>query len=313
MSKTNGAKNTVTEFQFYAPKEKQTFGQFFYNDKDGTYFGRTPKSWGQLLLFYAIFYIVLAALFTICMQGLFSSLTDNEPTWKLDRSLIGTNPGLGFRPISEETERGSVIQFDTKKPDEGKYWIDLLNDFLKNYDRVGSKNSKFCSFNQTHSPQDVCDVDVSQFGPCSPKNEFGYRNSSPCVFLKLNKIFNWKPDYFDNPNELPISMPESLKKYIAERKETERQLIWVSCNGTNAKDQEDFSPVKYYPAQGFPAYFYPYRNQDGYVSPLVAVQFEKLKFKSFVNVECRAWAKNIIYNGSNRDRMGSVSFQLFVD
>lgn len=83
------------------------------------------------MTFYAIFYIVLAALFTICMQGLFSTLPENEPKWKLERSLIGTNPGLGFRPLSEETERGSVIQFDSEKPKEGEYWIGLLNDFMK--------------------------------------------------------------------------------------------------------------------------------------------------------------------------------------
>lgn len=49
MSKSNGGKTTYvpTEFQFYSPKEKQSLGQFIYNSKDGTYFGRTPKSWGK--------------------------------------------------------------------------------------------------------------------------------------------------------------------------------------------------------------------------------------------------------------------------
>lgn len=65
------------------------------------------------------------------MQGLFSTLKDNEPRWKLEDSLIGTNPGLGFRPISEQTERGSVIHFDTKKNGEKDYWINLLNSFIK--------------------------------------------------------------------------------------------------------------------------------------------------------------------------------------
>lgn len=65
------------------------------------------------------------------MEGLFSTLNDKEPKWKLDQSLIGTNPGLGFRPLSDETERGSVIQFDTKKNAEKKYWIDLLDDYMK--------------------------------------------------------------------------------------------------------------------------------------------------------------------------------------
>lgn len=65
------------------------------------------------------------------MQGLFRTLSDSEPKWKLDRSIIGTNPGLGYRPQSEkETERGSIIQFDSKKNAEKAFWIDLLNEYL---------------------------------------------------------------------------------------------------------------------------------------------------------------------------------------
>lgn len=71
--------------------------------------------------------------------------------------------------------------------------------------------------------------------------------------------------------------------------------------------------INYYPSRGFPAYYYPYLNQKGYMSPLIAVQFEKVPAHKLVNVECRAWAKNIEYSGSNRDRKGSVVFQLFMD
>ncbi|XP_037828599.1 sodium/potassium-transporting ATPase subunit beta-1 [Lucilia sericata] len=313
MSKSNGGKTTYvpTEFQFYAPKEKQSIGQFIYNSKDGTYFGRTPKSWGQLMLFYGIFYIVLAGLFTICMEGLFSTLHDNEPKWKLDESLIGTNPGMGFRPLSEETERGSVIQFDTKKNAEKKYWIDLLDEYMKDYNETHV--GKSCSFNQTHNPEDVCMVDIKEFGGCSPQKAYGYNNTRPCVFLKLNKIFKWVPEFYDDPKDLPETMPVQLKKHIEDVDPLSRQQIWVSCDGTNAEDKENLGEVKYYPSQGFPAYYYPFLNQPGYLSPLIAVQFEKLPLNKMVNIECRAWAKNIIYSGSVRDRKGSVTFQIFID
>ncbi|TMW50940.1 hypothetical protein DOY81_004013 [Sarcophaga bullata] len=314
MSKSNGGKTpyTPTEFQFYAPKEKQSLGTFIYNSKDGTYFGRTPKSWGQLFLFYMIFYTILAGLFTICMQGLFSTLNDREPRWKLHDSLIGTNPGLGFRPISEETERGSVIEFDTKKDGEKKYWIDLLDDYIKAYNE-STHSGKLCSFNQTHDSKDVCNVDINQFGPCSPKNSYGYNNNRPCVFLKLNKIFNWVPEYYDDLAELPDDMPVELKQHISSVQPWERQQIWVSCNGTNAEDKESLGEVKYFPTQGFPAYYYPYMNQPGYLSPLIAVQFQKLPNAKMMNIECRAWARNIIYSGSVRDRKGSVTFQIYID
>ena len=75
-------------------------------------------------------------------------------------------------------------------------------------------SGKLCSFNQTHNANDVCNVDINQFGPCSPKNSYGYNNNRPCVFLKLNKIFNWVPEYYDDIKELPDNMPNELKEHI---------------------------------------------------------------------------------------------------
>ncbi|XP_013099809.1 sodium/potassium-transporting ATPase subunit beta-1 [Stomoxys calcitrans] len=310
MSKTNGAKSVVTEFQFYAPKEKQSFGQFFYNSNDGTYMGRTPKSWGQLLTFYAIFYIVLAGLFAICMRTLLGTLDDREPKWQLERSLIGTNPGMGFRPLSDDTARGSLIQFDITKNEEKQYWINLMDEFMKDYKDTVPSNKTTCSFSER---KDVCSVNIEQLGNCSPSHSYGYNNSKPCVFLKLNKIYNWLPEYYDNPAELPEDMPQQLKEHIAKVPANERQQVWVTCDGLNALDKEKFGSVQYYPSQGFPSYYYPFTNQEGYLSPLIAVQFEKLPLDQMIAIECRAWAKNIEYVGSARDRQGSVTFQLYLD
>lgn len=44
-------------------------------------------------MFYTIFYGVLAALVAICMWVFFQTLDPRIPKWKLDKSLIGTNPG----------------------------------------------------------------------------------------------------------------------------------------------------------------------------------------------------------------------------
>lgn len=35
--------------------------------------------------------------------------------------------------------------------------------------------------------------------------------------------------------------------------------------------------------------------------------------KRSINVECRVWAKNVIYRGGMRDRQGSVNFILLID
>ncbi|XP_017000148.2 sodium/potassium-transporting ATPase subunit beta-1 [Drosophila takahashii] len=309
MSKNNG-KGGKGEFEFPQPAKKQTFSQMIYDPQDGTFFGRTGKNWSQLLLFYTIFYIVLAALFTICMQGLLSTISDDEPKWKLHDSLIGTNPGLGFRPLSEQTERGSVISFDGKKDAESDYWIGLIDDFLRDYNHTEGREMKHCSFGQKNELTDVCVVNTELFGSCSKANNYGYKTNQPCIFLKLNRIYGWEPEVFEEEQK---GMPDDLKKVINETKKEERKQIWVSCNGHMGKDKEHFENIKYFPTQGFPTYYYPYLKQDSYLSPLVAVQFNSPPKGQMLDVECRAWAKNIHYSGSARDRMGSVTFQIIVD
>ncbi|XP_051859185.1 sodium/potassium-transporting ATPase subunit beta-1 isoform X2 [Drosophila albomicans] len=268
------------------------------------------RTFGQLFLFYVIFYIILAILFAICMQGLLASVDDYKPKWQLEESLIGTNPGLGFRPLSEQTERGSVIEFDNKKPAEIEYWTGLLDDFLKDYKQTEGRKMKHCDYNQSRNPNDVCVVDENQFGPCSSANGYGYRVGKPCIFLKLNKIYGWVPEIYDTP---ALNMPDDLQHLFNQTSEVERQKIWISCNGHYGKDKEQFQNISYYPSQGIPTYYYPYLNQPGYLSPIVAVQFNSPPIGSMLDVECRAWAKNIIYSGSIRDRMGSVTFQFLMD
>lgn len=46
--------------------------------------------------------------------------------------------------------------------------------------------------------------------------------------------------------------------------------------------------IQYIPQQGFPAYYYPYTNQKGYLAPFVAVKFNGLKSKF------NPWINNIL-------------------
>lgn len=79
----------------------------------------------------------------------------------------------------------------------------------------------------------------------------------------------------------------------------------------NPADQDNLGPVNYYPEGGFPYKFYPYMNQEGYVSPVVMVQFKKPKRHSLLMVECRVYAKNIKYDKMALD--GAVHFELMID
>lgn len=116
--------------------------------------------------------------------------------------------------------------------------------------------------------------------------------------------------------------------------------VWLSCEGENPADIENVGPIEYYPRQGFPGYYFPYENSEGYLSPLVAIHFTKptrkwtssyrrhlfstpsiwkWDFTHFawfsggiiINVECKAWAYNIKHD--RKERTGSVHFELMID
>ncbi|XP_055382105.1 sodium/potassium-transporting ATPase subunit beta-1 [Condylostylus longicornis] len=312
-----GNTTTTYEFQFPQPKEKVPFKHFLYNPKDGTCLGRTASSWAKILIFYAIFYAVLAALFAICLQILFKTISDHEPKYKLGDSLIGENPGMGYRPLSEETERGSIIKLNIQNPKESEYWIELLDDFLEQYKNKthlpnGGLNQQHCDFNTKVAEGKSCSVDIDNFGPCSPKQHYGYKNQKPCVFLKLNKIYGWEPSYYDAA-DLPSEMSKDLAEHIKSLPLSQQKQIWISCKGQHSVDNELIKNISYYPTRGFPSFYYPYKNVPDYLSPLVAIQIEPATYNQLISIECRAWARNIIYSGSIRDRMGSVTFQINID
>lgn len=134
----------------------------------------------------------------------------------------------------------------------------------------------------------VCKVDTKNaFGPCNKNNNYGFLEKKPCIFLKLNKIFSWLPEYYDK-NDLPDKMPQDLKEHI--KTANTKKLVWVSCEGEDPADKEHIGEVKYYTSQGFNGFngnFYPFEKQDGYKQPLVAVQFanatsELIKTANFI-------------------------------
>lgn len=309
--------NGVYEFPYFKPPEKSTWETFrdtLYNHSNGTVLGRTAKSWAQILIFYTIFYTCLAGLVAICLQGLMALLNENSPMYQQGESLIGSNPGLGFRPISNITEEGSLIWYNATNATSVNKWTTLTSEFLEPYlnESLGG-NVESCDFDKPASPGKVCKIDVNSFGPCGPQTGYGFNTSSPCVFLKLNRIFGWEPDYF-NKNNLPSDMPENLATYIKSVNNTEElKQVWISCIGAHPADKEHLRGFEFYPTKGFPGYYYPYTNLPGYLSPLVAVQIVEPTPNVVINMECRAWAKNIHYSGRNNLREGSVQFQIMRD
>ena len=87
------------------------------------------------------------------------------------------------------------------------------------------QNVKNCDFRHFPKHGEVCLVDYKSFGICNNKNHFNYHKSGPCIFLKLNRIYGWVPEYYNDTNELPINMPKQLRDYIHNVSAVDRDMV----------------------------------------------------------------------------------------
>jgi hypothetical protein len=74
------------------------------------------------------------------MKGLMYTIDTDAPKWKLDSSLIGTNPGLGFRPIAEDVDQGSLIWYESTNKRHVNYWVNRVDKFLESKFKVFPRN-----------------------------------------------------------------------------------------------------------------------------------------------------------------------------
>lgn len=307
-------KKNATEFYTPPPQlsKKESLKLFFYDKEKGEVMGRTGSSWAKVGLFYLIFYAALAAFFAVMLVIFYQTLNHFEPRWKLDSSLIGTNPGLGFRPMPDDKNvESTLIWFQHGSQGNWHPWKNRLQEFLEPYEdgRQFGQSIQQCTFNNPPQPDKVCQFDIKTLGEnCTKERHFGYDQGHPCILIKINKIFDWVPVAFNGSN-MPDDMPLTLKKEI--ERNTDGPKVWLSCEGENPADRENIGPVVYTPSQGFPTYYYPYKNTPNYLSPIVMVQLLKPAPGVLINIECRAWAQNIEHN--RMERRGSVHFELLMD
>lgn len=327
--------------QYHLPPPKlsrwETFQKFMWNSERREFMGRTAEMWVKVLVFYMIFYSALAAFFVIFMFMFLQTVEDREPKWKLDVGLIGKNPGLGFRPEPPTKNIESVlIWMKVNKAGDTphvsvRFYTDSLNAYLKEYENIQTTGKDVdapsnCQFGQTrdnpdkYCPFDISDARKNELGPCNVASDnYGYSAGTPCVLVKMNKIYNWMPNCYANEGQVPWMVKAALKydkdnpNNMADNqnKYFDRSMVFLTCVGENPADEENMGPVRYYPRPGYPHYYYPYTNQNGYKAPFVFVHFTNPKRGVLINVECKVWAKNLEH--SRQERHASVHFEILVD
>ncbi|CAG5048122.1 unnamed protein product [Parnassius apollo] len=310
--------NGVVSYSRRPPKRPllQKIRYAIWNPEERTFLGRTGRRWGVIGLIYLVMYICIIIFFSICMCGLLATMDERIPYFTLADSIIGDNPGMGHRPLI--FEEGALIWYHADNDTQVQKYVANIDQFLAPYNNKSllvkkGANQRNCG--DVKPPRaEVCAFNTTQLGPCSKANNYGYPARTPCLIIKLNKIFDWNPNFYDDPDELPHEMPLEIKNYInTTTKPQERRKVWVSCKGERPADVEALGPLKYWPYPGLPETYFPYDNTPGYLSPLVAVQLLKPTLHQIINIRCRAWARNIQFTESLKERLGSTHLEIMID
>ncbi|XP_055343783.1 sodium/potassium-transporting ATPase subunit beta-2-like [Paramacrobiotus metropolitanus] len=301
-----------------APSKMRDFLNFLYDKSTGKVLGRTGKSWLQITVFYLIFYGVLAAFFAVLLVLFLQTLDTTQPKWVKEQGIIGNKPGMGFRPTPPDTGSSLIwVKTTSGQPTETtQKYIDSLNEYLLAYDANSATHSDGSNIDCTNRRPDektkvVCRYPLEKLGPCTKENNYGYKHGQPCVLLKLNKIFGWVPEPYNATDIANKNYPEDLQRYVEKQKITLKpDQLYYTCSGQDSVDKENIGPIRIHP-ESFSPNFFPYENRPNYLTPVAMVEFLNPQQGVVINVECKAWAKNIEH--SRTDKLGQVNFELMVD
>ncbi|XP_059177861.1 sodium/potassium-transporting ATPase subunit beta-2-like [Physella acuta] len=293
--------------------QRETFGDriaqtklWLYNPEDGTVMGRTPVGWVIYIVCIFVFLCCLLAMSSV-FCGIFYWVIDwNNPTLQGASSILQT-PGMSFRP--QPFIGTTLVRFVKGDITTYAHHLDHIEAYIQYYEnalQVGDRY-KDCSEirkRRTEELDKVCVFDpIVLGGDCVKQQNYGFDDGQPCILLKLNRVFGWIPEEFT---------AETVPALIKEKWDAnDPWWIHVRCDGDDDATRENMGDLSYFPQQGFHFKYFPFRNQQGYRSPLMFLRFENPQPGVLLMMTCRAFAKNIIHN--HVEQVGQVHFEVIVD
>lgn len=266
---------------------------------------RSTSSWLKLSAFYAVLWATTIAFWIVYMTIFQQTLDERIPSLTLSDSTIGTSPGLAIRPRPPYSRiDSSLIRFRSSSSGDWQHWAEDINNYLRPYQELESGAGQHaqgdCNAYGERDPHKFCPFELRVIpNECSESQNFSYHLGKPCILVKLNRIYGWKPDpYMVRPKDYPVQAP------------FREGQIQITCEGQSFVDKENIGPIDYYP-QGIETKYFPFTNQPGYQSPFVMVHLKNPRPGVLMFIECKAWAKNIQHD--KKLSRGIVTFELFID
>lgn len=266
---------------------------------------RSSSSWLKLCTFYSVLWATTFAFWIVYITIFQQTVDERIPALTLSDSPIGVNPGLAIRPRPPYAKiDSSLIRFRSSSSGDWQHWAEDLNNYLRPYQELESGAGQHaqgdCNTYGERDPHKFCPFELRVIpNECSESQNFSYHLGKPCILVKLNRIYGWKPDpYMVRPKDYPVQAP------------FKEGHIQITCEGQSFVDKENIGPIDYYP-QGIETKYFPFTNQPGYQSPFVMVHLKNPRSGVLIFIECKAWAKNIQHDEAMS--RGMVKFELFID
>eukprot|EP00106_Octopus_bimaculoides_P021819 XP_014789261.1 PREDICTED: sodium/potassium-transporting ATPase subunit beta-1-like isoform X2 [Octopus bimaculoides] len=226
----------------------------------------------------------------------------SEPRLKDSHNLLNGTPGVVVIPVDIE----GPVYFRVKDMDHAASYIAKIEKSLKEKHGIKCHKDGNCSILTDKKDDSVQQLEKSALFPdgslCNKKTNFGFSIGKPCFIVRVNKLFNWKPEPYASLSDVPSEFPKD--RYLA-------NSIGIHCYGINSPDKDNLGNVVYIPPTGIPFKYFPYLNQKNYVSPFTWIQLLGIRRHIAVGIRCKIYVNNAyIYH---RKRINFVDFYVLID
>lgn len=298
--------------------ESGGFAEFVYNKERGEVFGRTGTSWAKIGIFYVFYYIGLAGFFVALLSIFLYSFTDDKaPVLTGAYSVLPPLPGMGYQPmvIAERKLLTYDLRHGKKENETRQDYKEAMDKFLttgSKHDRVATSLKAVNYYNPDASlyrSEAECTAGATEITretkPCMfnassipgllencPMGDYGYDAGTPCVAVKMNRIFEFMPEVDGGGDD-----------------------ILIECKGQYTADEDNAGPITFWPSKGsqgvIKKHFFPFLGQPNYMSPLVFIKFEEIQTNVLVQVMCRPTnLLNVKTDG--KELQGKIHFEVYL-
>ncbi|CAI9718157.1 potassium-transporting ATPase subunit beta-like [Octopus vulgaris] len=186
----------------------------------------------------------------------------SEPRLQGSHSVLNGTPGLVVMPVDTD----GLIYYKVKDMHNAAPYISMIDRELKEKHGIECHDDGTCNILADKADY-VKHLKRSALFPnnslCNKKTNFGFSIGKPCFIVRVNKVYNWKPEPYTSLSDIPSEFP----KY-----RYHKNFIGIYCYGLDSPDKDNLGRIVYMPISGIPFEFFPYLNQKHYVSAFTWIQ-----------------------------------------